>query len=144
MKKRLLILVGMVLALCLNACRVRETYSLLHSTDEISSVYIAYVQFDDKDQVVQTERSKINDVDAFIDDFKKVACYTYFGDPVGPVDKAEVADVIKIVYDNGDYELIAYNGQAEYTQARGYNHYAGFSIFDEEQFMTLISNYLSD
>ena len=146
MKNRLLILLAVFLTTSLAGCRIRvpETYQLLHPENEIAHVYIVNAYIDDANELVQTERCEINDIVGFLNDFRKVPCYVYFGDPVGPIRSGEATDIIKIVYENGDYELIDYNGQAEYTQTRGYDHYTGFSIFDKEKCYSLVSDYLSN
>lgn len=52
-------------------------------------------------------------------------------------------EVIKIEYKNGAYELINWNGQSEYRVDRGFKWYAGFYVFDENEFQRLIEVLLS-
>ena len=125
----------------LAACRVRENYAFLDSVDEISEISIVSISFDENNEVVQTKIRKIEDTEAFLNDFKAVDCYTYFGDPTGVVVKGKEDTVIKVSYQNGEYELINWRGQAEDTLEKDFSFYAGFSVFDEEQFEALIEKY---
>lgn len=128
----------MFVMLCLTSCRHKESYNFLHSVEEISYISIVSVSFDDNEEMQVFEQAEIEDVDAFLDDFANVSCYTYYGDPIGI---HEECSVLKIVYENDDYELIYWNGQAEYQEDRGFRNYTGFFVFDEEEFMELISIY---
>ena len=132
-----------MLALILTGCRVREKYKLLHQEDEVSSVEIVTVLFDEEGIADLQVKACISDVKVFMKDFRSVPCYVYFGDPIGLKKNPSGIDVIRITYQNGDYELIDYNGQSEYTQERGFDYYAGFNVFDEEQFEELIEKYSS-
>ena len=78
-----------------------------------------------------------------VNDFKDVNCYTYFGDPTGVVVEGEEDTVIKVSYQNGEYELINWRGQAEDTLEKDFSFYAGFSVFDEEQFEDLLMKYIN-
>ena len=88
--------------------------------------------------ITQTVVSNIEDIDGFIQDFLNVDCFLIATDPRG-ISKNCVA--IKIIYSNGDYELIHASGQAEYTNETGFKNYVGYRYFDEAQFEQLISNY---
>jgi hypothetical protein len=141
MKKTLLGLFVLLICCFVSACRVKETYDFLNATDEISDISIVAISFDENDEVIQTEIRKIDNISAFLDDFKAVSCYIYFGDPTGVVSEGKEDTVIKITYQNGEYELINWKGQAEDTLEKDFNFYAGFSVFDEEQFEALITKY---
>lgn len=141
MKKMQIMWVSIVLTFSMTACNVKSTYNFLHSAEQITSVYIVDVQFDKEGNVQYTKHTTINNVDDFLDDFEEVSCRQYFGDPIGLSETSKVMDVIKVVYENNDYELIAWNGQAEYTQERGFRNYVGYRVFDKIQFMTLIMEY---
>lgn len=144
MKKGLVIFIIILTCFFFASCRHQETYSFLNSTDEISGVSLVTISFDENGEVIQTEVRKINDIIAFLDDFKKINCYTYYGDPAGITEEGVEDIVIKVSYENDEYELINWIGQAKYTQERGFSYYAGFSVFDEEQFELLITKYLSN
>lgn len=139
MKKTIAILIAALLVMCLASCRVRrEKYKLLNTEDSICDVSIVTVSFSEEDDIIQTEIKQINDINGFMDDFEEVPCYIYFGDPTGVTEWGKEADVIKIAYDNGEYELINHNGQARYTLENGFSFYAGFSVFDKSSFNALI------
>jgi len=142
MKKWLTILTVILLCFSFAACRSRETYNFLHPVNEIYSVSIVDLSFDENEQLIQTEVHRINDIVSFLKDFRALDCYTYFGDPTGVTLEGVEDTVIKISYNNGEYELINWRGQAEYTISRGFDYYSGFSIFDETRFHELLSNYL--
>ncbi len=131
-----------VVSLFLVSCHTRSEFDYLHPTDEIAAVYIVNLQLLDDGELLQTERASITDVDFFISEFSQLECYVYYGDPVAPVSSEKMVDAIKILYSNGDYELIAYNGKSEYTENKGFNLYAGYRIFNEDEFKNLISSYL--
>lgn len=143
MKKTIPILIVSILLLLTSCGRVPEDYDFLNSTDDISEISLVNLTFDENTKLIQTQLIVINNKNEFIKDFKKVDCYTYFGDPTGVTPEGDSTTVIKITYKNNDYELINWNGQAEYTLERGFNYYAGFSVFDEEQFNALLNQYLS-
>ena len=100
------------------------------------------LSFDNTGQIVETELQQIENTDSFLEDFQKVNCYTYLGDPLGITEEGVEANVIKITYYNNEYELINWNGQATYTNERGFRYYAGFTIFDETQFNSLMESYI--
>lgn len=144
MKKRVAIFIIALMCLLLVSCRQQETYSFLNSTDEISDISIVAISFDDDGEMLQTEIKKIDGTDVFLDDFRSVNCYVYYGDPIGVTQEGIDDIVVKISYDNDEYELINWQGQSEYTQERGFRYHAGFSVFDEEQFEALIAKYSVD
>lgn len=74
---------------------------------------------------------------AFLCDFREMNCYWVWNDPMG-VQLGE--KVIKILYADGDYELIGVNGQAKCKNGR-YLWDEGLSCFDENQFNALIAKY---
>lgn len=138
MKNRMLIYI-ITLILILTSCRARETYAFLGNESEISGISVVAITIDSGANVSSTELIKIEDVDTFLEEFKAVDCYTYRGDPVGIT---EDCNAIMIQYSSGEYELISWNGQAEYTLDRGFRNYVGYSVFDEEAFSNLINSNL--
>lgn len=144
MKKRYIVFLLVLICSIFTSCRHPEVYQLLHEEDQISSISIVAITFDETRKVVQTEVENIEDMEAFLRDFREVDCFTYYGDPIGAATEGEDTIVIKILYENGAYELINWDGQAEYTSKRGFQLYSGFSVFDEVQFDALISKYLPD
>lgn len=144
MKKYISIII-LVFSLLCASCRHRETYKFLYGQDTISSISIVNISFPEgwkkTKEIIHTEISTIDNFPLFLKDFHNVDCYTYFGDPTGVTEEGISAIVIRIIYNNGDYELINYCGQAEYTNTNGLNFYAGFSVFDKDQFDQLIDKY---
>lgn len=117
----------------------------MHSTDDISAVYIVTISFDEEDELMETELTEIEDIGEFLKDFRSLDCYEWFGDPRDPMVDFNEDVVIKTCYDNGDYELINWCGQAEYIASENdLDYYAGFNVFDEEPFELFLADYLED
>ena len=76
-------------------------------------------------------------------DFNAVVCKFKFGDPTSANGNLDVPlSVIKITYVNGDYELIGDYGQTRYISSSDeISFYAGFHLFDKDQFDDLIEKY---
>ena len=142
--KKIFAIFPMLFCIILVSCRHQDNYSFLNNRNEISSISIVMVSFDDAGQIVETELQQIENVDSFLEDFQKINCYTYYGDPLGLTEEGVEASVIKIVYKNNEYELINWNGQATYTNETGFRYYAGYNVFDESQFNSLIQSYILD
>lgn len=143
MKKISILFVLICITFCVS-CRHREVYNFLNSFDKISSISIVRVSFDTNDELREEELLKVENAHTFIKDFETIDCYKYFGDPRGLLNGVDNDEVIKIDYQNGEYELINWFGQSEYTISRGFSYYAGYSVFDEEQFNSLIDEYLDE
>ena len=144
MRRYLTIFTVIILCLLFISCRHRETYAFLNSTDEIVSISVVKISLSDNGEVIQTAVGEIKDIKAFLDHFKGIACYTHYGDPLGISKEGTEDNVIKIFYENDEYELINWSGQAEYTSKYGFRYYAGYSVFDEMQFEALIEEYLAN
>lgn len=145
MKKIVILIVCLICFICLlSSCRHQEAYSFLNSIEEILNVSIVSISFDENGVMTQTEIEKIVNTDAFLDDFSNIGCYTYYGDPAGVTPEGISDTVIKILYTNGEYELINWSGQAKHTTEKGFRYYAGYSVFDETQFESLIAMYLTN
>ena len=142
MKKVIVTLEIILILFCFASCRQAKTYSLLNPGDEIDSISIVTVSFNDDSDIVQTQMKKVEDVQVFLNEFSNIDCYTFYGDPRGLTNEGEEDTVIKICYKNGEYEMINWSGQANYTIKRGFRFYAGYSIFDEDQFELLLSEYI--
>ena len=140
MKKITICVVFLLLCSMISSCRVKEEYKLLNSFNEISDISITEISFENN-EIIQTQITSIDDISGFMDDFKKVKCYTYFGDPLGVTQEGVSATVIKIIYENEEYELVNWSGQSECTDEYGFSYYAGFNVFDEKQFEELILKY---
>ena len=143
MKKVLSILI-IAISIVFTSCKQTEVYSFLKPTDEVFEIAIVALSFDNAENLIETEIKKIEDISAFLEDFKKLDCYACWGDPAGVTPEGVEDTVIKISYANGEYELINWNGQSEFTSEKGFKYYAGYSIFDEQQFESLIESACAD
>lgn len=141
MKKSYLIFAIFCLFL-FSSCRCSEEYNFLNPTDAIEEIAIVNLHFGDDGYLIETKIKTIENVNEFLNDFQRVDCYTYFGDPIPATPEGIEDTVIKILYKNNEYELINWNGQSEYTLKKGLTYYAGYSVFDEYQFEALIKKYL--
>lgn len=122
------------------SCRNKDSYDFLHDTSEIESIAIVNISVKNDGSITEKEQTVISDIDSFLDDFLAIDCFVWLSDPIGISETCKFA--IKIIYQNGEYELIDWNGQAEYTANKGFRNYVGYRTFDEQQFRKLIDNYL--
>lgn len=111
----------------------------MYDISQINKIQIVEVGY----QIVAGELEQkivgeVTDNTAFLDSFSQLECFLNTGDPRGIGGRQKV---IKIVYCNGDYELIGKEGQGKYLSGQ-YKHYAGYRFFDDEQFEELIARYL--
>ena len=144
MKKVIIWTAVIILIFLLPACGKTKVYRFLNPSDEITEIAIVNVSSAEGDNLTETEIQRIADTDTFLEEFRKIGCHTYFGDPISVLPEGEKSTVIKISYQNGSYGLINWNGQTEYTPEKGLKYYAGYSVFDEDQFKSLISKYAPD
>lgn len=144
MKKIFALLVALI-CLCLISCNVQVRYSFMHSTNDISAVYVVTISFDEEDELTETELAEIEDIGEFLKDFRSLDCYEWFGDPCGPTEDYKEDTVVKICYNNGDYELINWCGRAKYfDEEERLRYYSGYNVFDEEPFELFLADYLED
>ena len=126
---------------CGCGCSKLEAFKYLHSADSIQRIEIVELTQKTEDGFDQKVLCIIDDIDAFIDDFEAVDCYGHFMDPLG-VDEGDIT--IKLIYNNGDYELVTQSGKAIFYADSGiFRYYKGYQTFDEEQFQALLDKYLS-
>jgi hypothetical protein len=121
----------------LSGCRAK--YKLDQTTDNIEKIEIIEVS-DEKTFVLQevddyVVLKEIDDIQAFIDDFKNVDCFIHFTDPVQII--AGIA--IKIYYSNGDNEIITSSAQQRYVKGKYDN---GYRYFDTDGFNNFINKYV--
>lgn len=125
-------------SLLFSACEIRAKYKFLHDSSKIS--FIEIVEVGDENSQGNIEQNTIyiiDDIDAFIEDFAKVDCYILYSDPAGIENNTTV---IKVIYNNNDYELIGVEGQAQYLNGE-YENYVGYRYFDRDQYESLILKY---
>ena len=156
---RFLIILIIMILLCLSlvGCGflfdaiTKTEFIFLHETSEIKSIQIVIIG-----EITQTTNassenpteiytpkfdviSNIQEIDSFIHDFSAIDCRRS-SPPASPV----LGDTgIKIIYKNGDYDIICCNGQSEYRDGFYYAD-SGTVYFDETQFNELINNYTND
>lgn len=124
-----------------SSCRCSEEYNFLNPINEIKEIAIVKLDFDDNGYLMETKIKTIENANEFLYDFQRVDCYIYFGDPTPATPEGIEDTAIKILYQNNEYELINWNGQSKYTSEKGLIYYAGYRVFDEDQFETLIEKY---
>lgn len=122
--KKITFIFTMIIILILSGCRHEEEYNFLNSENDVVSISIVAIFFTDEGEVIQTERVSIEDKEDFMDAFQNLTCYTYYGDPVGICDIGTEANVIKILYENEEYELINWCGQSKYSIENGLRFYS--------------------
>lgn len=144
---RFLIILTIVISLCLSlvGCGfvfdaiTKTEFNFLHETSEIESIQIVIIG-----EITQTTDTSdvifnIRETESFLDDFSKIDCRRS-----SPPDSPVLGDTgIKIIYKNGDYDIICCNGQSEYRDGFYYAD-SGTVDFDETQFNELINNYTND
>ena len=129
------------LSLLFISCSVEEDYQFLCSPEDIISISVVSLS-DENGEIVQNELNVIDNLDAFLNDFQSIHCRgVYGGSPSGVIIENSREVVIKILYSNDEYEFINWRGQAKYTQEKGFRFYAGFYVFDQEEFKALIEKY---
>ena len=133
------ILVTVMLGIALiTGCGKQQEYSLLNDVTEISEVQIVWVgeRAGGESRPPQTTLCVVEDTDAFIRELLSINVKPlYPPDSVASNEKA-----IKIIYNNGEYELIHYAGQSKYRDGF-YDHYTGCDSFNKNQFNALIEKY---
>lgn len=89
--------------------------------------------------------TSIENIDVFLNELEKIE-YSYvnykFTEKVVAIPEDGVP-LIKIIYNNGDYEILGYNTHSESTQ--GYDCYGTYiGTFNEEQFNALLEKYMQN
>lgn len=139
--KKLFLKVFVLLSTCICvACVHNVEYTYMNDESTIDSIQIVdLVDFKEENyEFVQEEICEIENIDEFIEEFSEIDCHVHYGDPVQL--EAGVI-VVKVVYENGDYELI--DATAQLKRRQGVNHY-GYRSFDREQFAELLKSYTAE
>ncbi len=152
MKKIISIIVCISTIFCLlfTSCR-KETYRFLNDESEISCIeiislkYSSWGSWDSNESKEEILICKINDVSNFLDDFSKInvdSCYP----PPDRYDEICRQTVIKITYNNGEYELIFPAGKerCEYKDGDLTKNFSGILTLDNAQFADLVTKYVQD
>ena len=131
------------IALMLSLCSCRAFIDIIWDRYECPVDEVERVQIVKLDKYVTGEYryeyivlSEISDYYDFIERLNNIKCGVNLGEPIV---LHEGYIVIKIDYINGDFDLL-YDG-AQWFNRDGINN-TGFYVFDEEQFETLIEDYL--
>ena len=125
--------------LFLSSCTMKAKYKFMHDPSTITKIEIVHI-----DNIIETKGvesttlATITDTNAFLKDFEALSCYLIYTDPKG-IDNG--SDVIKITYDNNDYELIDCAGTSKFTSEGGFMHNKGYRYFADEEFSALINKY---
>ena len=156
---RFLIFFTIVISLCLSliGCGflfnviTKTEFNFLYETSEIELIQIVTIgeitQTPDTSSENTTEVytpkfdviCNIREIESFIDDFSTIDCHRSFP-PVPPT----LGDTgIKIIYKNGDYDIICCIGQGEYRDGFYYAD-SGTVSFDKTKFNELINIYTND
>jgi hypothetical protein len=119
----------------ISGCSVKTHYNFMHDVSQINKIQIVEAGSQIIDgELEQKIIGEVTDNTVFLDSFSQLECFINTGDPRG-IRNGQKA--IKIIYCNGDYELIGKEGQGKYRSGK-YKHYAGYRFFDVEQFDELI------
>ena len=125
MKKVLPIFIIALIATLFTSCNHRVKYDLLNPVEDISEISIVALTFDAEGAIEQTVVQEIENTGDFINDFRKLHCYMNYGGPMGATPEGVEDTVIRISYENEEYELINWTGQTKYTLERDFRYYAG-------------------
>ena len=136
MRKVVFSIVIIIATFVLSACRTQMAYPLLCNEDEIQDIAVVSAWYDGEfhEKVIG-----FTDITDTLTGFRKVQSYLYYGEPLAPVYENEET-LLRITYTNGSKEWINWKGQAHYTLDRGFRFYAGYYVFDEQSFSTLIKS----
>ena len=142
MKKFCLLIITIILFLC-TGCS--SNYKFLQNTTEIKTIEIVKVEYSAEQPITFTTLSIIEDKEAFLQDFSQISCRRKSSSPFG-VDSGEIA--IKILYNNGEYELITRDAQSQCLydpnkEEMYYMKYKGWFYFDKEGFSALLTKYMA-
>lgn len=139
-----MVIVCFIIAL-LSFSSCKASYKYMHEQSEITDVCIVMLHFDEEGYIYTSNICTVDNVEKFISDFNQVDCSIWWGDPIGLIpEETDEKLIVKLIYSNGDYELIHWSGQARYTESSGMKNYIGIRMFDEKQFEELISKYTNN
>lgn len=140
MKKLCFIIPIILVTVLITGCSNQKEYELLNDASLISEIQIVWVGERSEGEYVpsQTVLSVVENTDSFVDELLSVDSELLYPPASIPLD----AKAVKIIYNNGDYELLTYCGQAYYRADEDfYQSCAGCEYFDKNQFNALIEKY---
>ena len=140
MKRIVCIILPIILIFLCCSCGLFGDQEYVCKVEDVASVQIVrldkYVQGEYRFEY--TMLSQIDDFDDFVGRLNAVKHSVNWGDPQ-QMDESYV--VVRIEYLNGDFDLI--HPDAQCFNKNGTNNY-GYFFFDDEQFETLISDYMPE
>lgn len=119
----------------------KTNYPLMQSISNIVKIEVIVMgEIHDpytKHEYTLIKEVSLKDISKLIKEFRKIECKKGFGDPK----VLRSGDIgFRIVYNNGDYELITSYGQGSHSSGK-YLSSEGYYSFDKEQFELLIEKY---
>jgi ABC-type enterochelin transport system ATPase subunit len=122
----------MVFVIVLSGCQATCHFNLSYPEKEIDLVEIIEIS-SGIERVVKSLDAK--SVAVIIDDLNKMKCYQYWNDPNQTIEGI----AIKIIYANGDYDIITSSVHALYSN----RHVSyGRKYFDKDSFNSMLDRYL--
>jgi len=144
------VLTALTALLALNkpvSCNDSNTYNLLRDRSQIVSIEIVEYASDEVDDPLTegTVLAVIEDREAFIDDFLALRCRNII--PIGSplVMSYTPSPVIRIIYDNGEYELVTDFGYEKHViEDDGSQHRINlcWEYFDREEYLEFVEQYI--
>lgn len=138
--KRIIFSLCIVLMLLCCSCGLFGDQRYVCDVEQVKSIQIVkldkYVEGEYRYEY--TILSQISDYETFVSHLNNLDHSVNWGDP-RQMDVQYI--VIKIDYSNGDFDLI--HPDAQWFNRSGVNQY-GYFFFDDEQFHSLISNYINE
>ena len=138
--KRIIFPLCIILILLCCSCGFFGDQSYVCDVEKVDSIQIVkldkYVEGEYRYEY--TILSQISDYKTFVSHLNELDCSVNWGDPRQLEDQYIV---IRIDYSNGDFDLI--HPDAQCFNRSGVNQY-GYFFFDDEQFNSLISDYIEE
>ncbi len=135
--RRILFAICIALLLLCCSCGLFSPQRYVCDVENVASIQIVRIDNIEKGQngFEYTVLSQIPDCETFVRNLNEVKHSVNWGDPY-PMEVYNV--VVKIEYNNGDFDLI--HPDSQYFSKAG-NISTGYFFFDDEQFNDLISSY---
>ena len=128
-----------------NTFRQPVEYGFYYPIENMVEISIVYISADENGGAALDEIRNVDDREQFIKDFRAVECLPKFGEPSteNVLDNLDgPTKIIRILYDNGDFELIGHNGESRCKQGESpIPYYENFYEINEEQFNQLVEKY---
>ena len=118
---------------------LKEKGTFRDKLDEIQAIKIVKLGTFNQETVLfdEEELANCSDLDAIKNELLQLPFHSIWNDPY-ELQEGEV--VFKIIYNNGDFDLIGASAQWKYRAEKW--HY-GYTIFDKQKFEQLIAKYVA-